>query len=44
MNFKWIISCQLLVGSAPSRSQQGLSLVAVLFEHFDVGAKIKNQS
>lgn len=34
----------LLVGNACSRSQQGLPLVAVLFEHFDVAAKMKNQS
>lgn len=34
----------LLVGNASSRSQQGLPLAAVLFDHFDVGAKMKNWS
>lgn len=34
----------LSVGNASSRSQQGLPLVAVLFEHFDIGAKMKNGS
>lgn len=34
----------LLVGNASSRSQQGLPFIVVLFDCFDVGAKMKNQS